>query len=87
VVGKKKFIYDLWGDTVNLASRITGEGAPGSIQCDAATYDRLRNRFVFDPPHIVPIKGKGTVVVHRLSARQEPVEVSPDTPQRVVSPA
>ncbi len=87
VVGKKKFIYDLWGDTVNLASRITGEGAPGSIQCDAATYDRLRNRFVFDPPHIVPIKGKGTVVVHRLSARRDLVEIAPDLPQRVVSPA
>ncbi len=87
VVGKKKFIYDLWGDTVNLASRITGEGAPGSIQCDAATYDRLRNRFVFDPPHIVPIKGKGTVVVHRLSARRDQVETAPDRPQRVVSPA
>lgn len=71
VVGKKKFIYDLWGDTVNLASRITGEGSPGSIQCDAATYARLRNRFAFDPPHIVPIKGKGTVVVHRLAARRE----------------
>ena len=87
VVGKKKFIYDLWGDTVNLASRITGEGAPGSIQCDAATYDRLRNRFAFDPPHIVPIKGKGTVVVHRLSARRDLVDAQPDAPQRVVSPA
>lgn len=67
VVGKKKFIYDLWGDTVNLASRITGEGAPGAIQCDARTHSRLAGRFNFAPPHVVPLKGKGTVVVYRLN--------------------
>jgi adenylate cyclase len=38
VLGKKKFIYDLWGDTVNIASRITSEGVPGMIQCDTMTY-------------------------------------------------
>jgi class 3 adenylate cyclase len=41
VLGKKKFIYDLWGDTVNIASRITSEGVPGMIQCDTTTYHRL----------------------------------------------
>jgi adenylate cyclase len=41
-VGKKKFIYDLWGDTVNIASRITSEGVPGMIQVDTTTYHRLR---------------------------------------------
>ena len=66
VVGKKKFIYDLWGDTVNLASRITGEGQPGSIQCDFNTYARLATEFDFEPPVEVHLKGKGAVTLYRL---------------------
>jgi adenylate cyclase len=66
VVGKKKFIYDLWGDTVNLANRITGEGAPSGIQCDEATYLRLAGRFRFAEPASVALKGKGIVRVWRL---------------------
>jgi adenylate cyclase len=45
VVGKKKFIYDLWGDTVNLASRITSEGVPGMVQVDETTHRRLAAAF------------------------------------------
>lgn len=82
VVGKKKFIYDLWGDTVNIASRITSEGAPSSIQCDALTHARLAARFAFDPPHVVPLKGKGTVVVYRLTG-QGTADSTPDTPPRL----
>jgi class 3 adenylate cyclase len=70
VVGKKKFIYDLWGDTVNLASRITGEGLPGMIQCDAATFRRLCDRFDFDAPRIICLKGKGDMAVYRLLGRK-----------------
>ena len=66
VVGKKKFIYDLWGDTVNLASRITSEAVPGMIQVDATTYRRLRSKFDFDPPHTVYLKGKGDTVIYRM---------------------
>ena len=66
VVGKKKFIYDLWGDTVNIASRITSEGGPGNIQVDSMTYRRLRDGFEFDPPHTVLLKGKGDTVIYRL---------------------
>ncbi|MCX7891183.1 MAG: adenylate/guanylate cyclase domain-containing protein [Burkholderiales bacterium] len=66
VVGKKKFIYDLWGDTVNLASRITSEAVPGMIQVDATTYRRLRAKFDFDPPHTVYLKGKGDTVIYRM---------------------
>jgi adenylate cyclase len=48
VVGKKKFIYDLWGDTVNIASRITSEGVPGMVQVDdTTTYHRLRSASTF----------------------------------------
>jgi adenylate cyclase len=66
VVGKKKFIYDLWGDTVNIASRITSEGGPGNIQVDLTTQRRLRSNFEFDPPQTVYLKGKGDTVIFRL---------------------
>jgi adenylate cyclase len=70
VVGKKKFIYDLWGDTVNLASRITSEGVPGMIQCDTATYRRLADRFDFHEPQTIYLKGKGNMTVYRLIGRR-----------------
>ena len=69
VVGKKKFIYDLWGDTVNIASRITTEGSPGMIHCDQVTYERLAEKFEFDPPKTVYLKGKGDTTVYRLVGR------------------
>lgn len=70
VVGKKKFIYDLWGDTVNLASRITSEGVPGMIQCDTATFRRLSDRFDFHEPQTIYLKGKGNMTVYRLIGRK-----------------
>jgi class 3 adenylate cyclase len=70
VVGKKKFIYDLWGDTVNLASRITAESIPGMVQVDVTTYRRLRNRFEFDPPKTLYLKGKGDTTVYTLRGRK-----------------
>jgi class 3 adenylate cyclase len=69
VVGKKKFIYDLWGDTVNTASRITTEGVPGMVQCDGTTYLRLRDRFAFHEPQTLYLKGKGNMTVYRLAGR------------------
>ena len=69
VVGKKKFIYDLWGDTVNIASRITTEGVPGMIQCDTATWLRLRDTFVFHEPQTLYLKGKGNMTVYRMRDR------------------
>lgn len=66
VVGKKKFTYDLWGDTVNLASRITDEGGPGMVQVDETTYRRLRQRFDFDAPRTVFLQGKGNTTIYRV---------------------
>ncbi len=71
VVGKKKFIYDLWGDTVNIASRITSEGVPGMIQVDEVTYRRLHERYDFQEPQTIYLKGKGNMVVYRLVGRKE----------------
>ena len=70
VVGKKKFIYDLWGDTVNLASRLTSECNPGDIQCDSATHDRLKGMFEFSDVTILPLKGKGDVATYRIVGRR-----------------
>ncbi|MBL0141493.1 MAG: adenylate/guanylate cyclase domain-containing protein [Betaproteobacteria bacterium] len=70
VIGKKKFIYDMWGDTVNVASRMAGDAYTGSVQVDLTTYRRLHSRFKFDAPHEVEIKGKGRMQVHHLLERQ-----------------
>jgi adenylate cyclase len=79
VVGKKKFIYDLWGDTVNIASRITSEGAPGMIQTDSTTYRRLRGRYDFLAPETVSLKGKGDTLVYRLVGRKPELEAARQT--------
>jgi adenylate cyclase len=76
VVGKKKFIYDLWGDTVNIASRVTSEGVPGMVQVDERSYRRLRERFDFQEPQTIHLKGKGNMVVHRLIGRRSRHAVS-----------
>lgn len=70
VVGKKKFIYDLWGDTVNIASRITSEGVPGMVQVDEATHRRLAPCFDFEEPQTIYLKGKGNMVVYRAVGRK-----------------
>lgn len=70
VVGKKKFIYDLWGDTVNIASRITSEGTPGMVQVDENTYRRLATHFEFAPPQSIYLKGKGNTAVYRVTQRK-----------------
>jgi adenylate cyclase len=70
VVGKKKFIYDLWGDTVNIASRITADSVPGMIQVDVTTYRRLRHRFDFEPPKTIYLKGKGDTTVYAMKGRK-----------------
>ena len=72
VLGKKKFIYDLWGDTVNIASRITAEGVPGMIQCDTTTHNRLSPNFDFHEPQTIYLKGKGDMTVYRLIGRKNP---------------
>jgi PAS domain S-box-containing protein len=71
VIGIKKFIYDLWGDTVNTASRMESHGVPGRIQITAATYERLQNRYQFEARGIIPIKGKGEMVTYLLTGRMK----------------
>lgn len=68
VIGTKRFIYDLWGDTVNVASRLTDEAVEGVIQVDKTTYNRIRHDYAFEPPATINVKGKGEMVMYRLSA-------------------
>jgi len=70
VIGKKKFIYDMWGDTVNVAFRMSAECPAGAVQIDYTTYRRLQSRFVFGPAHEVDMKGKGRMQVYPLLSRQ-----------------
>jgi adenylate cyclase len=66
VIGKKKFIYDMWGDTVNVAFRMAAEAAPGTAQVDAMTHRRLQNRFRFAQANEVEVKGKGRMQIYHL---------------------
>ncbi len=70
VIGAKRFIYDLWGDTVNISSRITSEAPPGEILVDKTTYRRLGARYAFGEPQDVMFKGKGQMTVYRLLGRR-----------------
>jgi adenylate cyclase len=73
VIGRKRFLYDLWGDAVNIASRMQSQGTPGCIQVTRETYELLKDEFVCEPRGTVAVKGKGemeTWYVLGLSARQ-----------------
>jgi class 3 adenylate cyclase len=61
VIGKSKYIYDLWGDTVNLASRMESGGLPDMIQVTRPVYEALKDQFVFEPRGEIEVKGKGSV--------------------------
>ena len=63
---RKKFIYDVWGDTVNVASRMESTGVAGQIQVTAAVEERLRDRFELESRGLVDIKGKGPMATYFL---------------------
>lgn len=71
VIGTKKFIYDLWGDTVNLASRMESQGLPDTIQVTATTYMQLREHYSFEERGIIEIKGKGAMPTFLLRERRK----------------
>lgn len=69
VIGIKKFIYDLWGDTVNTASRMESHGIPGRIQVSAETYARLQDDYQFEERGVIQVKGKGEMLTYLLTGR------------------
>jgi adenylate cyclase len=68
VIGRRRFLYDLWGDTVNMASRMESHGTPDEIQITRSTWELLRDDFVTEPIGLVDVKGKGAVETWRLVA-------------------
>jgi class 3 adenylate cyclase len=71
VIGQDKFSYDLWGDTVNTASRMESLGVPGCIQVTARTYQRLRDGYRLQRRGLVAVKGKGEMVTYFLVGRSQ----------------
>jgi guanylate cyclase len=66
VIGRRRFLYDLWGDTVNMASRMESHGTPDEIQITRSTWELLDDRFVTEPIGLVDVKGKGEIETWRL---------------------
>ncbi|MBI4783897.1 MAG: response regulator [Oscillatoriophycideae cyanobacterium NC_groundwater_1537_Pr4_S-0.65um_50_18] len=69
VIGTTKFTYDLWGDTVNTASRMESHGLPGRIQVTAQTYELLKHKYAFEQRGAIEVKGKGEMVTYFLTGR------------------
>lgn len=69
VIGTRRFLYDLWGDTVNIASRMESHGVPDEIQVSKTTRDLLYAKFVFEERGVIDIKGKGPMQTYFLRGR------------------
>jgi class 3 adenylate cyclase len=67
VIGTKKFIYDLWGDTVNTASRMESQGLAGQIQVTQRFYERLLDKYQFEKRGVIQVKGKGEMTAYLLN--------------------
>lgn len=74
ILGTKKFLYDIWGDTVNTASRLESHGIPGAIQISQATKDLLGDRFNYRERGAIKLKGKGDMEVFILESPRLPTE-------------
>jgi len=70
IIGKRRFIYDLWGDTVNTACRMESSGLPGRIQVTEEVQRRLRGSFAFEPRGEIEVKGKGRLRTYLLVGRR-----------------
>ena len=70
IIGTRKFIYDTWGDTVNMASRMESQGKVGEVNVSAHCYRRLRDRFVFEPRGIIELRGRGPMEAYLLRGRR-----------------
>jgi PAS domain S-box-containing protein len=72
VIGTTKFAYDMWGDTINVASRMESSGEPGRIQVAQGAYSRLQDTYVLEPRGAIDIKGKGELETWFLEAQLPP---------------
>jgi adenylate cyclase len=69
VIGRRRFSYDLWGDTVNTASRMETTGVPGCIQVTERTRELLGERYLIRERGMIQVKGKGEMRTYFLSGR------------------
>ncbi|MCL1475455.1 adenylate/guanylate cyclase domain-containing protein [Argonema antarcticum] len=70
VIGIKKFIYDLWGDAVNTASRMESHGLPNAIQVSASTFELLKDKYLLEERGVIQVKGKGEMTTYLLISRK-----------------
>jgi class 3 adenylate cyclase len=70
VIGTKKFSFDLWGDTVNIASRMESHGEPGRIQVSQAVYERLKGEYLFEERGAIELRGRGAMKTWWLQGRR-----------------
>lgn len=76
IIGSKKFIYDLWGDTVNMASRMESLGQPGAVQVSDPTYQLLKEKYEFEQRGQIEVKGKGRMTTYFLKGRKQVSDLS-----------
>jgi adenylate cyclase len=76
VIGTNKFIYDLWGDSVNIASRMESHGIPGCIQVSEATYQLLHDKYIFEKRGTIPVKGRGEMTTYLLLTNKK-INIAP----------
>ena len=72
VIGRKKFIYDLWGDAVNTASRMESNGTGGLVQITQETYNLINEDFICESRGVINVKGKGELPVWFVHGRKQP---------------
>ena len=81
VIGRKRFLYDLWGDAVNTASRMESHGTPGRIQITRATYELVADEFECESRGTIAVKGKGEVeawyLIRPRDDRPQPASTGP----------
>ena len=73
VIGTRKFIYDLWGDSVNVASRMESQGVPNNIQVTEAFREKLGDRYNFKQREAIHVKGKGLMQTYFLLGKKVPL--------------
>jgi class 3 adenylate cyclase len=79
VIGMKKFIYDLWGDTVNIASRMESHGIANEIQVTETTYNSIKDEYLFEKRGAILVKGKGEMTTYLLKGKKSSVRAKAES--------
>jgi len=75
VIGRKKFVYDLWGDVVNIASHMESQGVPGKIQITQNTFDLIKDQFICEPRGLITVKGRGQMSTWYLVGERQSIRL------------